>query len=96
MSKSNPADSDALGMYLHHRLILQEEARIVGIRETARRAGLTVMMVSRFCDNSGGDDGRTMYEVAAALGRSFSMNRGGPGINHVPQAIGSRRGRKPR
>ncbi len=96
MSKTDPPDADAVSMYWHHRRILQEEARIVGIRETARRAELTVMMVSRFCDNSGGDDGRTMYEVAAALGRSFSMNRGGPGVNQVTQAIGSGRGRKSR
>lgn len=54
--------------YLRHRAIIADRIRLTGIRKTARATGLSAMLVSRYCDATGGHDAHTHYVLAAAAG----------------------------
>jgi transcriptional regulator with XRE-family HTH domain len=68
-------DYEPRAMALHHRRIIADLVRKQGIRNTARAAGVTPMLVSRFCNGSGGDDAATLYILADAVGHRLELRR---------------------
>lgn len=58
-----------------------------GIREIARLAELNPMRVSRFVNGQGGDDARTLFILAAAVGLYICVMQGPPYVNQVAAAL---------
>jgi transcriptional regulator with XRE-family HTH domain len=56
-----------------HRKQLAEAVRATGIREIARRVGVTPMRVSRFADGSSTHDVVMFYRIAAAVGCTLTL-----------------------
>jgi AcrR family transcriptional regulator len=56
-----------------HRRQLAKAVRATGIREIARRVGVTPMRVSRFADESATHDAVMHYRIAAAVGYTLEL-----------------------
>lgn len=50
------------------RSMLRNAAKRVGVRETARRASLNPMQISRFINGTGADSADELFRIAQALG----------------------------
>jgi hypothetical protein len=59
-----------------HRSKLVRLIREKGIRAFGRKAGVSAMLVSRFCDGSGADDADTLYLFSHVAGYRLVLLKG--------------------